>query len=151
MLIGCIKKRYYTVKCIHIKAFTFRDLQVLKELKLTQPLQVSSTSNIQAAVATMNITDDESNINEDSSHIIQPIANLIQTDGNCYMGKPSNTRYVRSSGGYNRSYSKPNATKYLACRMNNYDIVKNINNVHTTKPHECPFHGPEFMPIKYNH
>ena len=52
-------------------------------------------------------------------------------------------RYKRGST-YNTSrlQNKPNPKTCTACGLNNYDIIKGVNTLHTGNPSECPFRSP---------
>ena len=96
------------------------------------------------------LNDEEDNATNIITASVQaPIINSVdQHASNNYPGR-QNIRYRRGLQNTKRNnYVKPNTNHCPACNLNNYDIIKNVNMIHTCKSNECPFRGPARMPVK---
>ena len=102
------------------------------------------------------LTTQEQNIQSQSiiasTEIPNPIVNTSRVNSTQhdtrYPGRQG-TSYQR--GQQHRGYIKPISLQCTACGLNNYDIIKGINKIHSCKAQECPFRGPPYMPIKDTH
>ena len=111
----------------------------------------NTPSPITASVNHPPVTDKDMHKQDSDTTSYSHIANTTQksTDTTRYPGRPQNRRYHKNfygSRSRSPSPSKLNPTKCESCGMNNYDVDKNINKLHTCDAKTCCYRGPEFVP-----